>query len=154
MLTPCHSSDSPEQTLAEDRGSSMYQLIALLLIAAAINTCTSKIVNEVDLRLIDLYKKQYGEDSIVKVYHRNKKHYATKQPLVHYEILVVAEAFYGTTMVNRMLEVREMAINNVPIIPGSHNVFTVYVPTFEEWRVENHKDFEEKEADQLQVDGE
>lgn len=75
----------------------MYHVIGLLLVLNVINTYAS-IVNEIDLKLIDLYKKQYGEHSIVKVYHRNKKHYATKEPLVHYEILVVAEAFYGVPM--------------------------------------------------------
>lgn len=107
MITPFVSGTINQQplTLREDRRqdasslSKMYHLTALLLVVGVLiaNSCAS-IVNEVDLRLIDLYKKQYGEHSIVKVYHRNKKHYATKEPLVHYEILVVAEAFYGVTM--------------------------------------------------------
>ncbi|KAI5702968.1 hypothetical protein M8J76_010131 [Diaphorina citri] len=132
----------------------MYHVIGLLLVLNVINTYAS-IVNEIDLKLIDLYKKQYGEHSIVKVYHRNKKHYATKEPLVHYEILVVAEAFYGVPMADRMLAVREMAINNVPSIPGTLTVFTCYVPTFEEWRIENNKEqqFEVGEVDRLQANG-
>ncbi|KAI5738505.1 hypothetical protein M8J77_007874 [Diaphorina citri] len=132
----------------------MYHVIGLLLVLNVINSYAS-IVNEIDLKLIDLYKKQYGEHSIVKVYHRNKKHYATKEPLVHYEILVVAEAFYGVPMADRMLAVREMAINNVPSIPGTLTVFTCYVPTFEEWRIENNKEqqFEVGEVDRLQANG-
>ncbi|KAI5738506.1 hypothetical protein M8J77_007874 [Diaphorina citri] len=114
----------------------MYHVIGLLLVLNVINSYAS-IVNEIDLKLIDLYKKQYGEHSIVKVYHRNKKHYATKEPLVHYEILVVAEAFYGVPMADRMLAVREMAINNVPSIPGTLTVFTCYPITPEEWVQEN-----------------
>ncbi|XP_008477919.1 uncharacterized protein LOC103514791 [Diaphorina citri] len=158
MIRTRHSADINKPfTLLEDRHEActmMYHVIGLLLVLNVINTYAS-IVNEIDLKLIDLYKKQYGEHSIVKVYHRNKKHYATKEPLVHYEILVVAEAFYGVPMADRMLAVREMAINNVPSIPGTLTVFTCYVPTFEEWRIENNKEqqFEVGEVDRLQANG-
>lgn len=89
----------PENFRREGSSGAIMWLIGLVLVGSVLNTYAS-IVNEVDLNLIDLYKKKYGEDSIVKVYHRNKKHYATKEPLVHYEILVVAESFYNTPMVD------------------------------------------------------